>query len=172
MRKLIASAFVFILVALASGGVAHAQRTEIALSTGYLGYSKSSFQFDVGPGIFYNPTPGMPWLQIGAEMTYQKIYERAGESSSMIALFGPVFNLNGANLGDAYFVSIGVAYKTGSSDVIDKTTADPYGVGYYLLFGRRINLGGTWSLRPSLGMVNPIGNGGIIFRPFAVSVRF
>jgi hypothetical protein len=151
--------------------VAHAQRFEAALSTGYLGYGKNSTQIDLGPGFFYQPKPAWGWLQLGGEISYQKLSERGGSTHALLFMAGPTFNLNGSVLADAYFVSIGFAYKSGSSDGVDATLEDPNGTGFYLMFGRRITLAPNWSLRPTVGMIST-GGSGVIIRPFAVSYVF
>jgi hypothetical protein len=156
---------------LAFGSDAQAQRLEATMSTGYLGYSKSSTQFDVSPGFYYQPLPSWGWLQLGGEITYQKLSERGGSTRNTVFMAGPIFNLNGSNLADAFYISLSLAYKSGGSDVVDLSSDDPNGFGYGLLFGRRITLGGTWSFRPSVGMIST-GSSGLVVRPFAVSYRF
>jgi hypothetical protein len=148
--------------------LSHAQRFEGTLSTGYLGFGKGASQFDIGPGIFYQPMPSWGWLQLGGELTYQKLAERGGSTKNMLVMAGPVFNLSGSVLSDAYYISVGVSYKSGSSDLADPTAESANGIGTYVMFGRRITLASTWSFRPSIGLAA----GGIVFRPFAVSYRF
>lgn len=143
---------------------------EAFLSAGYLGISGSTSQFDIAPGFQFVPLAGMPWLQVGGELTYQKISFRGGATNNLMVLGGISANL-GASLNDAFFVSLGGAYRSGSSDTIDSTAADPNGIGFYFFAGKRFPISGGFSLRPSLGVVS-CGTTGMVFRPFAVSYHF
>ncbi len=136
---------------------------EIDMSSGLLGFSKSSSQFDIGLGLQVRSL--WSWLQWSAEMDYQKISFRGGSTSNTLYLFGPTVNL------DSYIFSLGMALKSGSTDLLDSSTSDPTGTGFYFIVGRHIVLSPGWSLRPTFGVVSA-GTSGIVFRPFALAYSF
>lgn len=136
---------------------------EVFLSSGFLGISKGSSQYDLSPGV--QKQIWLSWLQLGGEVTYQKIAYRGGGSTNMLILAGPTANYDG------YFLSLGVALKSGSTDQVDSASDDPNGFGFHFLVGKRIPLGSGWSFRPSLGVVST-GSTGMVFRPFALSYSF
>jgi hypothetical protein len=136
---------------------------EIDMSSGLLGFSKSSSQFDIGVGLQVRSL--WNWLQWSAEMDYQKISFRGGSTSNTLYLLGPTVNL------DSYIFSLGLAIKSGNTDLPDASTSDPSGTGFYFIVGRHIVLSPGWSLRPTFGVVSA-GTSGIVFRPFAIAYSF
>ncbi len=148
----------------ASGGI------ESFMSAGYLGMSSSASQFDVAPGLQFSPFSKFAWLQAGGELTFQKISFRGGSTSNLMILAGITANM-GASLTDSFFVSLGPAFRSGSTDTPDPATPDPNGIGFYFFAGKRFPIAGGFSLRPSLGVVS-CGTTGMVFRPFAVSYLF
>ena len=141
------------------------------MSAGYVGISTSASEFDVAPGLQLVPFARFPWLQIGGEITYQKLGFRGGSASNLMLLGGPTINLNPVSLTDSFFVSLGVAYRSGSADVADETSVDPNGIGFYFFAGKRFPISGGFTLRPSMGVI-ACGTTGMVFRPFAVSYLF
>ena len=145
-------------------------RYEAFMSAGYLGLSSSATEFDIAPGFQLIPFPTFSWLQAGGEITYQKIGYRGGSASNLMILAGVTGNL-GPSINDAFFVSLGVAIRSGSADLPDDTTTDPNGFGFYFFAGKRFPIGGGFSMRPSMGVVS-CGTTGMVFRPFAISYTF
>lgn len=146
-------------------------RFEAFMSAGYLGISRGSMQFDLAPGFQVVPFPKINWLQVGGDITYQKISVSGGSTSNMMIMGGVTGNLGGATLNESFFVSLGLAIRSGSSDLEDTDGESPNGFGFYFLTGKRFPLGGPWCFRPSMGVV-ATGSTGMIFRPFAVSYHF
>ena len=143
---------------------------EFHMSAGFLGLSSSSTQYDLAPGFDYKPISSWNWLQLGAEITYQKIAFRGGSSSNFVLMLGPTANF-GIGTGDSFFITLGFILKSGSTDAFDSTTTDPNGSGFCFLAGKRFPLSGSFSLRPSLGVLSA-GTSGMVFRPFAMSFFF
>jgi len=149
---------------------AHASNPEAFLSAGYLGIASSSSQIDISPGYQFNPFPSITWLQIGGELTYQKVSFR-GSSASNILLSGGLTGNIGPTLPDDVFISFGFAYRSGSADGSDGSTANPNGLGYYFIAGKRFPISPSISIRPSMGIVS-CGTTGLVFRPLAISYLF
>lgn len=147
-------------------------RFEVFMSAGYLGISKGSTQLDLAPGFQIVLFPKLNWLQVGGDITYQKIAVSGGSTSNMMIMGGVTGNL-GPTLNESFFVSMGIAIRTGSSDLEQAAVAgeDPNGFGFFFITGKRFPLGGPWCFRPSLGVV-ATGSTGMVFRPFAVSYHF
>ena len=154
----------------AAGGGASSGRFETFMSAGYLGISSSASQYDIAPGLQLVPFAKFSWLQAGGELTYQKISFRGGSTSNLMLLLGVTANL-GTSTNDAFFVSLGPALRSGSTDSVNASSVDPNGIGFYFFTGKRFPISGGFSLRPSLGVVS-CGSTGMVFRPFAVSYLF
>jgi hypothetical protein len=146
-------------------------RYEAFMSAGYLAISTSASVYDIAPGFQLIPFAKFSWLQVGGEIAYQKIGYRGGSASNFQFMAGPTANLGGATVNDSFFVSLGFAFRAGSSDVVDTSTVDPNGIGFYFFAGKRFPIAGGFSIRPSLGVVS-CGTTGMVFRPFAVSYHF
>jgi hypothetical protein len=146
-------------------------RYEAFMSAGYLGLSSSSVIYDLAPGFEFIPLAKFSWFQLGGEITYQKISVRGGGASNFLVLAGPTANLGGATINESFFVSLGIAIRSGSSDLEDPTKVDPNGLGFYFFAGKRFPIAGGFSMRPSLGVVST-GTTGMVFRPFAMSYHF
>ena len=146
-------------------------RYEAFMSAGYLGLSASATEIDFAPGFLFIPIPKWSWLQLGGELTYQKVTYRGSSADNFLFFAGPTFNLGGLTVNDAFFVSLGVVGRAGSADLPDDAKLDPNGVGFYFLAGKRFPIAGGFSMRPSLGVVSS-GTTGMVFRPFAVSYHF
>jgi hypothetical protein len=170
MKNLISLSILMLAGTLFLDASSQAQSLEMSLSSGFIGISKNSTQYDLSPGIQYQLLPSVTWLTIGGEVGYQKISHDLGSTKNFVVLAGPTFNIGPFNR-DAVFVSIGFAYKNGSSDVASSGVDDPNGTGYYFLVGKRIPLGTNWCFRPSLG-VESTGTSGMVFRPLAVGYYF
>jgi hypothetical protein len=155
--------------AFAQGGGSNG-RLEAFLSAGYLGLSASASEISIGPGFNFVPFQGIAWLQAGGEITYQKISYEGGSTSTMLILAGVTANV-GQSMGDAFFISLGLADRSGSASYEDPTSISPGGIGFYFFAGKRFPISGTLSLRPSLGVVS-CGTTGMVFRPFAMSYLF
>ncbi len=152
------------------GAKATTGRYEAYMSTGYIGLVKSATSIDLAPGLQYTPIPSWSWIQVGGEIMYQRLTYQGGTTKAFVIMAGPTLNFGPAN-SESTFVSLGVAIRSGSSDYADPTSEDPSGFGYYLLMGKRMSIGGGWSLRPTLGVMSA-GTGGLVFRPFALSLFF
>jgi hypothetical protein len=138
---------------------------EAYLSSGIANISSGSTRYDVSPGYAHTI---LPWLSVGGELGYTKTTYQDNSVSSMLVLGGPTANF-GPTPADAFFVSLGVAYRSGSgSPTSTVVSEDPGGVGFYLMTGKRFPLIGGISFRPSLGVV-ATGSTGIIVRPLAIS---
>jgi len=146
-------------------------RFEAFMSAGYLGISSSATEFDLAPGFQFIPLAKFSFLQVGGELTYQKVGFRGSSASNFLMLAGPTFNLGGATINDSFFVSLGIAMRSGSADLPEETSADPNGIGFYFFAGKRFPIAGGFAMRPSLGVVS-CGTTGMVFRPFAVSYHF
>ena len=161
--------------AAAGGGAGAAKgaggRYELFSSAGYLGLGASSSQYDLSPGINWVAFPKISWLLLGAEITYQKIQYRGGSTASTMLLGGITVDLAGVSAMDSAFLSLGLASRSGATDLPDEAKTDPNGMGFYFIVGKRFALGGQWTLRPSLGVV-AAGTTGMVFRPFAVGYHF
>ena len=136
-----------------------------------MGLGQVASGFDLAPGFQLKPFAGLSWLQVGGEITYQKLTHQGGETKNTLILGGFTVNLSGATINEAAFVTIGIADRSGSSDVQDTNLVSPDGLGYFLVAGKRFALSGGWSLRPTLGIVNT-GASAFLVRPLAVSYCF
>ena len=145
-------------------------RFEFYASSGYVSLGAAS-AFDLSPGFNFIPIAGWTWLQLGGEITYQKLTQQGGSTKSMLVQGGPTVNMGGTSTADAVFISLGIAYRSGSSDVVIAADDNPNGMGYYFIAGKRFPLSGGWSFRPSLGVVNT-GTSGMVFRPIGISYLF
>jgi hypothetical protein len=154
----------------ASGGAGGAGSAEFFLSAGNLGIGASATQISVAPGFNFAPFPTFAWFQLGGEITYQKITYEGSSSSSVLSFVGPTFSV-GPYQADSVFISIGAAYRSGTSPLADSTAVDPNGLGFYFLAGKRIPINASLAFRPSLGMVS-CGSTGLIFRPLALTYIF
>ncbi|MBC7398279.1 MAG: hypothetical protein H7333_12625, partial [Bdellovibrionales bacterium] len=143
---------------------------EATMGAGYLGISRSASQFDIAPGLQFVPFSSLSWLQIGAEATYQNISFRGGSTSNVMILAGITANV-GPVMNDAFFISLGPAFRSGLTDAVDDATPDPSGTGFYFFTGKRFTISGGFTLRPTIGVVS-CGTTGMVFRPFAVSLLF
>ena len=180
MKKILLFSWVPLLLIM--GASAHAQgkseggksastgRFEAYMSTGYIGLVKDASSIDIAPGFEYGPIPGWTWLQVGGELMYQRLSYQGGTTKSWVAVLGPTLNFGPAN-SDSTFVSVGLGIRGGSSDYADPSAQNPGGVGYYFIVGKRISIGGGWSLRPTAGIMSA-GTGGLVIRPFALSLFF
>lgn len=146
-------------------------RFEAFMSALYVGLSRGSNQLDLAPGFQFVPFSKFNWLQVGGDLTYQKISVQGGSSVNFMVMAGLTGNLGGATLNDSFFISTGFAIRTGSSDGEDTAEESPNGVGFYFLTGKRFPIGGGWCLRPSMGVV-ATGSTGMVIRPFAISYHF
>jgi hypothetical protein len=151
----------------ASGGNSN---LEAYLSAGFLGLSSSSTQIDLSPGFNFKPLRNWNWLQLGGELTYQKITFQGGSATNFVLSGGPTFNL-GPTTGDASFISLGLLVKTGSASYEDPSAVDPNGFGFYLMAGKRFPLSTNLSMRPSIG-VESAGSTALVIRPLAMSLLF
>lgn len=126
----------------------------------------------VGPGFNLVFFPKIPWLQVGGEITFQKMSASESSTTNTLILGGITANLGGATLNESYFASLGFAIKSGSGDVEPPTDEDsPNGFGFSFITGKRFPLGGGWCMRPSVGVV-VAGSSALLIRPFAVSYHF
>ena len=144
---------------------------EAYLSGGFIGMASSASEFELSPGFQFKPFSSLGWLQVGGEITYQKLSHQGGSTKNMMVLGGFTVNLSGATVNEAAFVSLGIADRSGSSDVQDTTSVSPDGIGYYFMAGKRFPFSGGWSYRPTVGIVNT-GASAFIFRPLAISYHF
>ncbi len=172
MRASFLAAFVFFTLlfshsALAQGG--SGGKFEAALSGGFLGFGASSSQFDLAPSFYFKPLQ-TDLVQVGGEIGYQKTSHRGNSASNMAILAGAQLNIGPLN--DAFFGMLGIALKSGSGgDAEDPAADDPNGFGFHFICGKRIPLAGTWSLKPSVGVIAG-GTTSLVFRPLAVSYLF
>jgi hypothetical protein len=143
---------------------------EAYLSAGFLGLSASSTQIDLSPGFNFKPLRNFNWLQVGGEITYQKISFQGGSASNVVFAVGPTFNV-GNTTGESSFFSIGLVCKAGSASYEDPSAVDPNGLGFYLIAGHRFPLSVNLSMRPSIG-VESAGSSALIIRPLALSFIF
>lgn len=143
---------------------------EFFLSSGFVGLNSSASAYDLSPGFNIKPLAGWDWLQVGGEVTYQKLSHQGGGTNSMTIIAGPWFNL-GPSTGEAVFVGLGVAHRSGSSDVVDTAIDDPNGLGFFFIAGKRFPLSASFSFRPSLGVISA-GTTGLVFKPLALSYHF
>lgn len=168
---LIRSLFVFTLLfvssaqAQSSGG--GGGRFELGLASSNFGFSKASSQLNIGPTFGFTL---LPWLQIGTDISYQSMSYRGGSTYNWMFLFGPIINI-GPSFDSSFFVNVGLGHRTGGTDSIDATTADPDGLAFFFMVGRRFPLSGNIFFRPSFGMFSS-GTTAFIIRPLAVSVSF
>ncbi len=152
------------------GGGYTSGRNEVYINTGFLGIGSGSSQYDLGPGFNYVPLPKISWLQIGGELTYQKLSYKGGSTKSTMIVAGVTANLGGTGLNDDFFIELGIGIRSGSSDVTDGSD-NPGGTGVAFLVGKRIPIGGAFSFRPSAGMISG-GSSQLIFRPLGLSYFF
>ncbi|MBI2606423.1 MAG: hypothetical protein HYW49_10115 [Deltaproteobacteria bacterium] len=166
---------------------AHAQsKHEVYLNSGTIARSSGDSALTFSPG--YGMTLFFPWLQAGANVTVasSKFYDTGTFNFSVLA--GPTFNIGGQIEND-YFLSPGIAFKTGSASVAGtarqlptggvSSTADangntytnPNGVGFGFLIGKRFLIAGKICYRPSVGVVST-GTLGFVINALAGSVHF
>ncbi len=146
-------------------------RFEVFASAFYMGISRGSSQLDLAPGFQVVPFGNVKWLQVGGDITYQRISVAGGSTVNFMVMAGLTGNLGGATLNDSFFISSGLALRTGSGDIEDTSEESPNGFGFYFITGKRFPIGGGWCLRPSMGVV-AAGSTGMVIRPFAISYHF
>ena len=117
------------------------------------------------------PFARISWLQVGGELTYQKIAYKGGSTTNTVIMGDVTANIGGATINDSFFLTLGVAVRSGSSDVTDDSSPNPGGMGIAFMVGKRIPLGGAFSFRPSVGMLSG-GSSELIFRPLGLSYFF
>lgn len=159
---------------------------EIYLNSGTVARSSGDSTLTFSPG--YGMTFFFPWLQVGANVTIasSKFYDTNTFNLSVLA--GPTFNIGGQIEND-YFLSPGIAFKTGSASVsgtarqlptgaVNSTTdanghtyTNPNGIGFGFLVGKRFLIAGKICFRPSVGVLST-GTLGFVINALAGSVHF
>jgi hypothetical protein len=133
-----------------------------------LGFALSSgdAKISLSPGFSYGFTN---WLGLTANLSFESSSYLLTRVQKINAFLGPILQL-GDNMENAYFLAIGGAYRTGgvyydgtkleptssTNGLIlsSKGTAvnDPSGFGFGLFLGKRFQISGPISFRPSVGL--------------------
>ncbi|RYZ68376.1 MAG: hypothetical protein EOP09_09545 [Proteobacteria bacterium] len=138
------------------------------LSISSAGIALGGSQTEIGVGLGYHRSFAN-WLQGSFALLYQTL--KFGETSvnAWSVRVGPTFNMDGV-INQAYFLGLGYAYRKGDGAISSGAT-DPNATGPYLQFGKRISLGGTFSLRPNVSATFA-GGAHIRLEPLSVSYFF
>lgn len=153
-----------------SGPPAPNGKYEVFFSSASLTFATSLTRYDLSPGLNYS---FFPWLQLGGETGFVSNTYRGAATYYFQTLVGPTFNFGSPTgaIGDAYHMSLGVAWRFGQSDTYDMSTKDPDGLGFYFIVGKRFPLFGALCFRPTIGMA-VTGTSAFMIRPIAISIVF
>ena len=182
-RGLLGGLFLVSSAAHAAGG-----RHEILLNAGSLSKSPGDSNIQLSPGYNFQL---FSWMQVGGVVSFSSTSYKDTSVMNLAIIAGPTFNL-AANVENAFFISGGLAIKTGSSTPDSAATAattaaaatttttaattttatpDPGGVGYALFVGKRFPIAGSICYRPSFGAIST-GTMAFVFNALAISVHF
>lgn len=151
---------------------------EVILGTTHLLFAKNATQFGIAPGYQFEV---LSFLQVGAIANLQSVSYEETSILTLSLMVGPTFNLGGP-IEQAFFISSGLALRTGSAQTQGSSTSPPVtvpseenpspdGTGFYFVVGKRLPALPSVTLRPMVG-VQGAGTMGFLIQPLVVSYHF
>lgn len=142
--------------------------SEVTVNLGTLNFASAFGTMEVGGGFNYS---FQEWLSVGASVVYSSQSFKDTSINHFTIIAGPTTNIGPLN--EAYFLTAGLAFRTGSADpdLADEDAIDPTGMGFAVLFGKRFHIFDFLSYRPSIGLLS-VGDTGFTVRPLELSIIF